>query len=51
MAKSRQLQSSPGREDCIECGERIEPKRRAANPNAVRCIGCQDDFEQGVVGF
>lgn len=31
--------------ECLECGEDIEPKRRAALPSAIRCIGCQDEWE------
>lgn len=41
MARSRQLQTSPGKRDCVDCGEQIEPERRAANPSAFRCIECQ----------
>ena len=35
-----------GDEFCIDCGERIEPKRRAALPSAMRCIACQRAFER-----
>jgi RNA polymerase-binding transcription factor len=27
---------------CVECGERIEPKRLAVNPAASLCISCQE---------
>lgn len=31
---------------CIDCGDEIEPARRAAAPWAVRCVSCQQDFER-----
>ena len=31
---------------CIECDEPIPAARRRANPAAVRCIGCQTEFER-----
>lgn len=31
--------------DCIDCGEEIEPKRRAALPSAKRCTSCQTTYE------
>jgi DnaK suppressor protein len=30
---------------CIDCGEEISDKRLKYNPNAERCIGCQEAFE------
>lgn len=30
---------------CVDCGEAIEPARRAAAPWAVRCLCCQQEFE------
>jgi DnaK suppressor protein len=30
---------------CIDCGDRIEPKRLDANPSAVRCLECQRETE------
>lgn len=30
-----------GAADCIDCGEDIDPARRAALPSAERCILCQ----------
>lgn len=35
-----------GSGDCIDCGERIPPARRAAAPGAARCVGCQSAFEK-----
>jgi len=26
---------------CRECGDRIDPRRLAAQPTALRCVGCQ----------
>ncbi len=34
-----------GSEFCIDCGDPIPEARRKANPNANRCIGCQEIFE------
>lgn len=31
---------------CIDCGEKIEPKRLKAIPYAERCMGCQEDLEK-----
>ena len=36
-----------GRTCCLDCGEEINPKRLAANPEAVRCIACQKIKERG----
>ena len=36
-----------GEPDCIDCGEPIPAKRRAALPSARRCIACQTTFEKG----
>ena len=36
-----------GRESCAVCGEVIGLDRRKANPVAIRCIDCQEDFEEG----
>lgn len=30
---------------CIDCEDLIEPQRLRAVPDALRCIGCQSDFE------
>ena len=35
-----------GRPDCLDCGEDIDPRRRDAVKNAVRCKPCQDDHDQ-----
>jgi RNA polymerase-binding transcription factor DksA len=31
---------------CADCGEAIAPARLAAQPQALRCAGCQQRFEQ-----
>lgn len=31
---------------CLECDDPIDAKRLAANPQAVRCIWCQDDLDR-----
>lgn len=28
-------------DDCVDCGDLIPPARRAAQPNASRCVDCQ----------
>lgn len=40
---------SPGLSEganCLDCEEPISQARLRANPQAVRCIGCQDKFER-----
>ena len=32
--------------ECIDCGEEINPARRQAMPEAMRCIQCQTDYER-----
>lgn len=32
--------------ECIDCGVQIDTKRLAAQPTALRCIACQEKFEQ-----
>lgn len=32
--------------NCIDCGEEIEPARRKAKPDAVRCVDCQGKWER-----
>ena len=41
----------PGRslcvtEHCIDCGEAISLARRDASPGCIRCVTCQEQFEQ-----
>lgn len=35
-----------GTDHCVTCGCEIEPARKAAMPNATRCIECQSKFEK-----
>ena len=35
---------------CADCGEPIEEHRLAAEPTALRCVGCQDRFERTHAG-
>lgn len=37
--------SGEGCDDCQDCGDQIPQARRDAAPWAVRCVGCQSDFE------
>lgn len=32
-------------DDCIDCGRPIGEARRAALPEAIRCVGCQGKIE------
>ncbi len=32
--------------DCVDCNDPIPAARLAANPNARRCIACQEDYEE-----
>jgi len=36
-----------GTADCIDCGEAIDPARKAALPSACRCFDCQSLRERG----
>ena len=36
----------PARRVCVDCGERIPPRRLAARPLATRCTPCQARQEQ-----
>ncbi|MGL4574296.1 MAG: TraR/DksA C4-type zinc finger protein [Burkholderiaceae bacterium] len=36
--------------DCIECEEPITEKRKMAFPHAIRCTGCQVEFEKFTKG-
>lgn len=35
-----------GAADCVSCGSAIDPRRRAAVPDADRCTECQGRFEK-----
>lgn len=34
---------------CVDCGQPISEKRLQSFPNAARCLGCQEAFEEGVM--
>lgn len=36
----------PGESECTDCGEVIDPRRRAAMPSARRCLACQTSSER-----
>jgi DnaK suppressor protein len=51
LAKNKIATPSEGRlamtsRECLDCGEKINPKRLTANPKAVRCIECQTAKER-----
>ncbi len=31
---------------CVDCWELIPAERKAAYPDAIRCVGCQSKFEK-----
>lgn len=37
-----------GSEHCVNCGDPIPAARRKANPNANRCLDCQELFERNI---
>jgi len=44
-AKGPQTNGS-GADFCIDCGEPIPKARRLAVPGCIRCIDCQEEFEE-----
>ena len=40
------LANGLGVDFCVDCGEPIPSARRRAVPGCVRCIDCQEEFEQ-----
>jgi len=46
-ALQRRLDHEPrsGATHCVDCGEQIDPRRRAAVPCAQRCADCQKTWE------
>lgn len=45
ITRARIAVAGPGSDVCEDCGDDIEPTRRAAMPAATRCSCCQHDFE------
>ncbi|MCZ7861694.1 TraR/DksA C4-type zinc finger protein [Agrobacterium salinitolerans] len=43
---SRQLERKNTSIECEDCGNEIDPKRRAAYPSATLCIGCKETEER-----
>lgn len=41
-----ELEHQPGSTTCQECGGEINPERLAARPDTVRCIRCQEEWEE-----
>lgn len=46
IARARGHAGGGGDGICIACQAPIPQARLAANPNAKRCISCQEDFEE-----
>lgn len=46
IKKAQEALTKTGKERCVDCGKRIDPKRRAALPSAIRCTKCQAEWEQ-----
>ena len=42
------LPQGESREDCVECGETIPAKRRAALPGVSTCVECQGGRDRAV---
>ena len=43
--RARQHQAAAVAEDCVDCGDEIPAKRRAAVPETDRCFICQTKLE------
>ncbi len=46
-AESRMIKNGLETVKCIECGEAISEGRLLAMPYAVRCLSCQQEYENG----
>ena len=46
IANAVQHAHTVGRPDCVDCGDPIPEARRRANGFAIRCVDCQEDFEE-----
>lgn len=48
VARARQqlAQAGEGLMHCAECGEAIDPRRRAALPGVRLCVACQDEADR-----
>ena len=40
--------TSPESGICLDCDEAIPMKRLLVAPHALRCIGCQTEYERGI---
>lgn len=48
VARARQelARAGAGSSQCAECGEAIDPRRRAALPGVRLCVTCQDEADR-----
>lgn len=46
IKKAQKSLAEKGKERCVDCGRKIDPKRRQAMPSAIRCTACQAGWEQ-----
>ncbi len=46
MATPEKARTQDGARVCLDCDEKIEPPRLAANPQATRCTQCQQRHER-----
>lgn len=46
IKKAQKSLAEAGKERCVDCGRKIDPKRRQAMPSAIRCTACQAEWEQ-----
>lgn len=44
--KQHQMQPANDISNCIDCGEAIGEQRKNAVPHAMRCVGCQWQYER-----
>ena len=44
-AQAAKLQQGRGTNECVDCDEPIDAKRKAAVPSASRCAPCQEDHD------
>ncbi|MFD1786175.1 DksA/TraR family C4-type zinc finger protein [Sphingomonas floccifaciens] len=50
FARSR-MPTGPSAKECVECGEPIPERRRAAVPGVRTCVACQGDRDQRPSAF
>ena len=49
LAARARLAGGEGETHCVECGEEIPARRRAALPGVRTCVACQAELDRAVV--